>query len=169
MLLPQFRQNALEQLMVGDRTISVDLFASPQMRAVDTYITKGMDAFTYNWTELNSAENTILWANPPFKLLDKVVEKVQKEPCLLALCTPKWEDRPWWSTLSNIGTYVELPPHRRIFRGLYRKDPLKQNTWNSVVWLVDTIKTTFTKVPPPQRGTQHHVTQEHGCFTRGTG
>ena len=102
MLLPEWRQWCLVLLHMADRPIAADLFASPTMTAAPLFVTKEMDAFTYNWANLNSVAHTILWANPPFHLLDKVVEKIQREPCTIALCTPKWLDKPWYTELTNI-------------------------------------------------------------------
>ena len=53
MLLPKFRTWALDHLGVGERPIAVDLFASPTMTAADRYITREMDAFTFNWAALH--------------------------------------------------------------------------------------------------------------------
>ena len=76
MLLPEWRQWCLDKLQLSDRPISVDLFASPTMASAPLFITKEMDAFQYNWAHLSSIPHTLLWANPPFHLLDKVVEKI---------------------------------------------------------------------------------------------
>ena len=155
MLLPEWRQWSLEKLSMADRPIIVDLFASPTMTAAPLFITREMDAFTYNWTRLNSESHTILWANPPFRLLDQVLEKIQSEPCTIALCTPKWTDRSWYKELTNIyARRIELPQKRRLYMGTIRKTPLPQCDWHTVVWLVNTseMPRLLKKIPPPTSG-----------------
>ena len=158
MLLPEWRHWCLEKLEISHIPIAVDLFASPTMTAAPLFITKQMDAFTFNWAELNYIPHTMLWANPPFHLLDRVVEKIQCEPCTIVLCTPKWEDRPWYKQLQNIyARRIELPKRRRLYLGRYKKTPLPQCDWHTIVWLVDTkemprlLKTPTT--PRPEKGT----------------
>ena len=153
MLLPEWRQWSLEKLGVANRPIAVDLFASPTMTAAPQFITRDMDAFTYNWSKLNAIPHTILWANPPFHALDKVVEKIQMEPCTIALCTPNWPDRTWFPQLSNIYMRrIELPTKRRLYLGVNKKTPLQQRQWHTIVWLVSTKEMPrLLKTPNPTR------------------
>ena len=65
MLLPKWREWALKHLGAENREIGVDLFASIAMRASDLFITREMDAFTFDWASLYPAPNDILWATPP--------------------------------------------------------------------------------------------------------
>ena len=85
---PKWRQWALERLGVGDLDIRVDLFSEPWSSAADLYITREMDAFSFNWGRLQEGSPNILWANPPFRVLTKVARKISQEPCMFALCTP---------------------------------------------------------------------------------
>ena len=153
MLLPEWRQWSLEKLGVANRPIAVDLFASPTMTAAPQFITRDMDAFTYNWSKLNAIPHTILWANPPFHALDKVVEKIQMEPCTIALCTPNWPDRTWFPQLQNIYMRrIELPTKRRLYLGVNKKTPLQQRQWHTIVWLVSTKEMPrLLKTPNPTR------------------
>jgi hypothetical protein len=139
MLLDNWRQKALDQLGVGHRPIAVDLFASPTMKAANMFITREMDAMTFRWSTLHTNSDSILWGNPPFHMLEKIVDKIQQGPCEVALCTPEWTDQNWWKTLQQLSNKaIQLPGHRRIYKGAYCKQPLRQNEWRTVVWLVDT-------------------------------
>ena len=65
MLLPQWREWALKHLGAEGRIIGVDLFASISMRASDLFITREMDAFTFDWASLRPLPDSFLWAKPP--------------------------------------------------------------------------------------------------------
>ena len=66
---PKWRKWALDRMGVGDLPIHVDLFAEPWSAATDLYITRDMDAFSYDWGPLQEGSRGILWANPPFRQL----------------------------------------------------------------------------------------------------
>lgn len=106
-LVPKWRRWALAHLGVGHLPLGVDLFATPWSSAAPLFITKEMDAFSFNWGALQPDGSTLLWANPPFANLGKVVEKLLKDPCHIVMVTPQWEDKPWWTTLLQL-------PHQRI-------------------------------------------------------
>ena len=88
---PKWRQWALQQLGVGEVPILVDLFSEPWSAAADLFITKAMDSFSFNWGALQEGSAGLLWANPPFRMLARVADKIAQEPCWVALCTPEWE------------------------------------------------------------------------------
>ena len=157
MLIPEKRKEALNELGVGDIELGVGLFATPWATQAPLFITKEMDAFSYNWGSLSNGDDTLLWANRPFSLLEKVAEKLTFEKCHLALITPDWEDRKWWKTLSNL-------PHRKLcfptrtplFYGGFRKKPLPpKKNWRTVMWLIDTRNL-------PQKKSLHTQTPQRG-------
>ena len=102
MLVPKWRDWALMQLGVSDYFLGVDLFATPWTTTAPLFISKEMDSFSYDWGQLKQSEDHLLWANPPFVLLDKVVAKLSREPCTIVLVTPHWEDRSSWHDLSQM-------------------------------------------------------------------
>ena len=136
---PQKRQWALDQLGVGHLPIRVDLFAEPWSAAAELFITKEMDAFSFNWGALHEGSEALLWANPPFGMIGRVAEKLTNEPCKLALCTPEWDKESWWSVLTSIPHQrVQFPPRVKLFYGGYRKAILPQvKSWRTVVWVLD--------------------------------
>ena len=136
---PQWRQWALEQLGVGDVPIRVDLFSEPWSSAAEMFITRQMDAFTYDWGALQKDTQMLLWANPPFKMMGKVAQKLLEEPCRIAICTPEWDTEAWWSMLQSMPhRRVRFPQRVKLFFGGYKKTALPQvKAWRTVVWLID--------------------------------
>ena len=138
LLDPKWRFWALQQMGVESLPIMVDLFSSPWNAAAPLYITKEMDAFSFDWSKLQGGEEALLWANPPFKELPRVAEKILREPCRVAVCTPEWVDDPWWKTFQRIPHALQrLPTRRKLFFGAFRKVALPQKNWRTVVWLLD--------------------------------
>ena len=138
----------MDQLGVGDKVTSIDLFATPWTTAAPIFITKEMDSFSYDWGALLRSEEQILWANPPFALLSRVVAKLEEDACRVVLITPEKKEQAWWQPLSEMAEKsVTFPPRSRLFMGGFRKDPLPQKDWRTVAWLVDTtgrVKITVT-------------------------
>ena len=96
---PALRSQTLHDLGVHHEDIVVDLFASCHNHTCPVYIDQQQDAFTFKWDELVTAWNHVLWANPPFSLIDKVVTKMIMEPCRFVLVCPVWKDATWWKVL----------------------------------------------------------------------
>ena len=136
---PYWRNWALSQLGVGEVPIRVDLFSEPWSAAADLYITREMDAFSFDWGALQEGTQELLWANPPFGMIGRVAEKLLTEPVRLAMCTPEWDTETWWRELESIPHQrVYFPVRRRLFFGGYRKTALPQvKAWRTVMWLFD--------------------------------
>ena len=136
---PKWRRWALEELGVGETPITIDLFAEPWSAAAEMYITKDMDSMSYSWGTLQREAGGLLWANPPFRMMPQVASKISNEGCLIALCTPEWEQEEWWSTLKGLPHWVQrLPPRSKLFFGGFRKTALPQKKeWRTVVWIID--------------------------------
>ena len=150
MLVPEWRNWAMDQLGLADLVLTVDLFATPWTTAAPFFVTKEMDAFSFDWGQLLLSEAQCLWANPPFALLSKVVAKLQEDRCRVMLVTPQREDKPWWVPLSRLAkSFVVLPPRHRIFLGGFRKEPLPQKDWKTLVWFIDTTDRIKITVTPP--------------------
>ena len=93
----------------------VDLFASSRHKQLPYYLTidatdvyaLGINAFNYEWDS-----NVILYANPPWTLIDMVLDKIQQEGAHVLLVTPHWPHMPWWKELERMTerfTVVEDP------------------------------------------------------------
>ena len=72
-LSPELRLEVLRDLGVEDADITIDLFASAHNTTKDTFIDVQQDAFTFRWDKLTEQPHHVLWANPPFSLMSKVV------------------------------------------------------------------------------------------------
>ena len=113
---PQFRVWALREMGFGGVDIAIDLFAEPWSATAPLYISQKMDAFGYSWGKLTAEADGLLWANPPFRFLGRVAQKVLQEACRVALCTPEWTQEEWWGTLQGIPHQrIQLPVRRRLF------------------------------------------------------
>ena len=124
MLIPRWRQWALQQLGVDQLTIGVDLFATPWTTVAPKFISKEMDSFSFHWPSLVESDNHLLWANTPFAALAKVAAKLISEPCRVALVTPQKEDQAWWKALLTLPHHkVILPPRHHLFWGFQENQP----------------------------------------------
>lgn len=140
-LAPEWREWALEKLGVGPQQVKVDLFATPEKAARSLFVTRTMDAFSFNWHELVESEDEVLWANPPFQSMEKVVAKLWQEPCRLALCCPEWQAHAWWRPLHELVVdKIYLPEAQGLYYGVIKKDILPPPEWRSFVCIVDSRK-----------------------------
>jgi hypothetical protein len=54
------------------------------------------DAFAEKWPQ-----DRVVWANPPFSMLSKVVDKIEKDQAKVLLVCPDWRTCPWWVQLQR--------------------------------------------------------------------
>jgi hypothetical protein len=94
------------------------------------------DAFARSWTESRELEK-MLWMNPPFSMMAKVVHKLIEDKAIAIVVAPVWNHTPWWEPLQSI-TIREWEFDHTI--SLYmdpQGKPLKQRQWRSRAFLVD--------------------------------
>ena len=155
------RDKALWDIGVAKEHITVDLFASNVNASCPLYITKRMDAFTYHWPSLCVKPTDILWANPPFSMMEEVVTKLILEPCKVVLVAPEFKQASWWKPLDMITVArVYLPAHQGVYVGDCQHTILPPPEWRTSISLVDTIKWTSRPIRPQlvswvQRTSQH--------------
>ena len=73
------------------------------------------DAFAVKWDA-----NQLMWANPPFSMLQAVLDKVRRDEGHLVLCAPSWEDKYWYKSLEDMSVAtakVEAGQPIFLFRG----------------------------------------------------
>ncbi len=100
-------------------------------------------AFTFQWSSFLSSPEHVLWANPPFLHLDKIITKLLRDPCKIVLTTPEWRDYPWWKPLDQItSARFTIPPGEDIYLLNGYTTPLLGPEWGTVISLVDTTKWT---------------------------
>ena len=88
----------------------MDLFASQSDAQEDLFMTESNSAWFYDWSKFCEG-GEVLWANPPFDDLKKVVTKACLEPCRLVLVSPGWGKGNWRKLLTRVAVKeVEIPP-----------------------------------------------------------
>eukprot|EP00669_Euglena_mutabilis_P000332 TRINITY_DN1049_c0_g3_i2.p3 TRINITY_DN1049_c0_g3~~TRINITY_DN1049_c0_g3_i2.p3 ORF type:complete len:152 (+),score=3.51 TRINITY_DN1049_c0_g3_i2:2268-2723(+) len=111
-LHPMVKAKCLEALGVDPRDIKIDLFANHKNHTRELYCRKETSAFLFDWSKLDS----LLWANPPWTQLLKVIVKCCLNPCKLILTHPKWEDQSWYQLLKKVAVQtVEVPPGTEVY------------------------------------------------------
>ena len=79
-------ENGLVALQVILDEIGVELFASQQQHIMQFYCSKHLNnAFRFFWKAMG-----LVYANPPFSLLAKVLTKIAYEGGRVVMCTPDW-------------------------------------------------------------------------------
>ena len=88
------------------------------------------DAWSWKW-------NKPLWRNPPFHLIQQVLNKIKRDQAQCILIVPCWETKSWWAQLDAITVdCIQLPKGMK----LYARDdtgPLRQREWSTCAFLVD--------------------------------
>jgi hypothetical protein len=93
-----------------------------------------IDAFLQPWQNIQG------WANPPFGLIGRVLEKVRKDRCTITLIAPIWPTQPWFSILlTMLIDFPRLLPqqHELYLPGtLGNEQPQGVSNWNSAAWRI---------------------------------
>ena len=118
----------------------IDAFASRHNALLPRYwsllpdpLALAIDAIAQPWQGLS------LWLNPPFALLNKVVNKIAVErPATSILLTPWWPGAPWWPTLTTLASAILPVHHQEILTGpgFALPEPLTNPRWHLVAWLL---------------------------------
>ena len=84
-------------------TPQIDLFASILNNQIPRYVAwkpdpsaEHIDAFSMSW------ENDLLYAFPPFSLIDRCLQKIHQERATVIMVVPQWPTRPWWAKLNRL-------------------------------------------------------------------
>ena len=85
-------------------TPTVDAFASDWNAQCALYWTKETDAFTQDWSVHD------IYANPPWSLLDRVVEHIVHHKLRVMLVFPIWKSAPWFRRLQPMIHSAFHPP-----------------------------------------------------------
>jgi hypothetical protein len=88
---------------------TLDAFATEENHRFPTWFGRGgvvADSFTASWGAV-----PLLWANPPYSQLDRVVEKVIGERARAVLVVPGWREEAWWKRLQP---YVKKSWHYAV-------------------------------------------------------
>ena len=80
---PKIKGEILERAQIGK--CGVDIFASAENAQEDRYISKELDAFTFDWAILSQLDP--LWIYPPMECLENVVTKLVLDGAMGMLVT----------------------------------------------------------------------------------
>jgi hypothetical protein len=90
--------------------LDVDLFASAWNRKLHKFCglhphpdLLAIDAFSLSWKRRAG-----LYANPPFRLLGRVIDKLIKDKASAVVVYPRWPSAPWWPPLRDLRVGDEL-------------------------------------------------------------
>ena len=140
-LTDPLRTEVLRELEISPRQVLVDMFANHKNHKEALYCTRENSAWRYDWSALRKSESEVLWANPPFSQLSKVLTKLCLESTKLILVCPDWQETYFSRILDKISIRrVEIAPGTRVFVSDWDKVPLPSPPWNTLVSLVDTTE-----------------------------
>ena len=121
---------------------SVDRFANMSNAQTEVYnslwvdpMTAGVDAFSQSW----AGENNFI--NPPFRLLNRVVDKIIADRAVATLICPAWPAQNWFQKLTKIIVCppLKLPKSKFICipQSSRKPEPLKNPNWRLLAWRVN--------------------------------
>ena len=90
---------------------SIDAFASDINAQLPRYYTFEDNAFDHSW------EGENLWMNPPWPLINKVVDKLIEDKATATIITPGYEKKEWFKKLRalSIAEPIRLPHEKNTF------------------------------------------------------
>ena len=117
---------------------TMDLFATFEDRRMDRFASltpqpqaTWVDAMTHNWSQ------EYPWANPPFALLGRVLQKAENERATMVLMAPVWPGAPWFPLLLDLMTEPPIVVPKNLDQ---RHHPLfdcpATPTWVTAVWKI---------------------------------
>lgn len=68
-----------------------------------------IDCFTFDWNDYN-----LPYAFPPFRIIGKTLQKIQKNKIQAVIIVPQWATQPWYSKLQEMLVHppITIPVHR---------------------------------------------------------
>lgn len=77
-----------------------------------------------------SRANDNCWANPPFRLIGPVLDKIIRSRTQATLIVPAWTAQPWWPrALETCASWEELPKAEGNFTHATQSKPAKAPKW----------------------------------------
>lgn len=90
------------------------------------------DAFAQTWSKRH------LFVNPPFELMDKVVDRLHRQrPVSALILTPEWPNRPWWQALDKMCPKSLLVHPKDVIEAgptTNLAEPLRNPKWKLRFW-----------------------------------
>jgi hypothetical protein len=116
----------------------IDLFATAQNTQLPRFFApfpqpgaEAVDALKQSWSRPG-----ILWANPPWALISRVLAKVQRENAQLAMVAPIWWSAPWFHRLLELSRdIIILPQSQDLFlAGMRGRQPMHNPSWRAAIF-----------------------------------
>ena len=82
---------------------SIDAFASENNSHLERFWTKKADVFSKNW-----GKEPRLWINPPFSMINEVIQKIKEDGATATLITPNWDNAKWFKLAEQLFTSPRL-------------------------------------------------------------
>lgn len=79
---------------------TVDAFGDQELHVCDKWWGPGSevpDSFKVNW-----AAEPLLWLNPPFSLMSRVIQKIKEDQATCVLVCPHWTTEPWFQDVMKM-------------------------------------------------------------------
>ena len=130
-------EKGLAALQVNLYEIQVELFASQQQHIMQSYCSKNLNnAFSFFWKAMG-----LVYANPPFSLLAKVLTKIAYEGGRVVMCTPDWGcsgERAYWRCIPDQMTVGRVRlPNSPIYLPEDSDTAMQAPEWASFLSIVD--------------------------------
>ena len=97
-------------------------------------MSEGVDALAQqNWGSENN------YVNPPFRLINKVLDIVVAQQAVATLIAPKWPNKPWYHKLQelSIDQPLKIPNKKWAMLQMGNKaEPLKNTKWQMYAWRI---------------------------------
>lgn len=116
----------------------LDLFADRLNRQTSRFYSRfadpealATDAFSQCWTPRPG--HRVLWANPPFSLLLRVLRKALNEKATMLLCLPVWPTAPWWPLVQDLPAFPVPTTWQRPYLPADPSATIHRPRWSSLV------------------------------------
>jgi hypothetical protein len=113
------RMHYVEEIVsrLGCQTPCLDAFSLAESKRFERWwgpdSEEVQDAFSVKWTHSSCG---MLWANPPFSEIQRVVHKLKVDHGHAILVVPKWETAAWWLPLQDLVIrMIEYPAKTKLF------------------------------------------------------
>ena len=160
--------------------LEVDMFASRLTAQLDRFFSwrpdpeaEAMDAFSQDWTNIQGRG----YANPPWNLLGRVLNRIQQQQVTLVLIAPVWKSQPWYPTLLELLVdFPRLLPRRKDLIIPTHAECMPGMVPQLAAWLISGDATRTRKFqrraqscswPPGDRNHHGHMTHSSGSGLTG--
>ena len=116
---------------------NLDLFANRTNRKCKQYCSRRLDkmslgdAFAQNWGKHKN------WLNPPWALIPRCLEKIQRDQATALVCLPMWQTAHWWRKLQSM---MQVKPiimrNRSLFQSPEKGDYMPPPRWATLFTII---------------------------------